>query len=533
MQGPVNILACALTALLAGISPGVKYMHTVVQDDGVFLHSGPVTLARSANQLKSLGADQLRLTAVWSIIAPKPHKRVKPAAPFDATDSSTYPVDGFRRLDQAVVAATRAGLAVQMDLGFWAPRWAVAKGASNHDHQRWWPSPDEFAQFATAVARRYSGSFPDPNRPGQALPAVRTYTPWNEPNQASFLMPQWRRAGSGWRVASADVYRPLYLAGYDAVKAVSGANRVLIGNLASTGSTEAGQGSVPPLRFLRELACVNALLLPRLTRECAGYRSIPADGLALHPYSFRFGAPDEHSPNPDDAPLADTLRVTTLLTLLRTLGRIHGDWTLQDTEYGYQTNPPDPSQSTTPDQQAQYLSEASFMSWKDPALSNFAQFELRDVDPTTGHLKPRSAAYWKDYQTGLQYADGTPKPAERAFEMPFWAQGEYRLGQRVMVLFGMIRTPSQGRQVVRFERQEPGSTAWTPIGTYGLTCQQRGPDVLTDSSGTIFTTAGWQGPGSYRMLWRRSDGSWLDSVPIPVTEPSPSLLGGLLQPPTK
>lgn len=525
----MNILACALTALLAGISPGVKHMRTVVQDDGVFLHSGPTSLARAAGQLKSLGADQLRVTAGWSVLAPAPRMRHKPAAPFDADDSSTYPEDGFHRLDMAVEAATAAGLDVEIDVGFWSPRWAVAKGAHNRDRQRWWPSPTEFAQFANAVARRYNGTWPDPERPGHNLPAVRSYAPWNEPNHPSFLMPQWKQRASGrWTPIAADVYRPLYLAAYGAIKGVSGANRVLIGNLAGTGSSVPGTGGVPPLKFLRELACVNDQLLPLLTPDCRNYRPLPADGLALHPYSFRFGAPGADSPNPDDAPLADTARVSLLLTLLRTLGRIQTNWPILDTEYGYETNPPDPHHGVTPDLQAQYLGQATFLAWKDPSTTTFAQFELQDVDPSHGTLSPRSASYWRDYQTGIEYADGTPKPAQRAFAMPFWAQGEYQAGSRVLVLFGTLR-PAEGRQVVRFERQEPGSGVWSPISTYGLLCARNQPDVITDSASTIFTTAPWQGPGTYRMLWRRSDGTWLDSVPIPVAEPAPVGLLGVLR----
>jgi hypothetical protein len=57
-------------------------------------------------------------------LAPSPRAKQKPGAPFDASDSKTYPVDGFRRLDTAVRAAAASGLGVQMDLAFWAPRWA-------------------------------------------------------------------------------------------------------------------------------------------------------------------------------------------------------------------------------------------------------------------------------------------------------------------------------------------------------------------------------------------------------------------------
>jgi Cellulase (glycosyl hydrolase family 5) len=500
----LGLLACTLAAVLMGSTPGVKYMDTVVQDDAVFLHSSPAQVQAAARQLRALGATYLRVTAGWSVIAPAPRATRRPS--FDAADPGDYR-DGFKALDTAVRAAAAAGLKVEIDIGFWAPRWAVAHGSSTPDRERYYPDARQFGKFAAAVARRYSGTF-------YGLPAVRMFVPWNEPNHPAFLLPQWKRA----RPIAADVYRGMYLAAHDAIKAVQPDAQVLIGNLAATTRDAIGHGGIAPLRFLRELTCVDDALNPLPTRACARYRPLAADGIAMHPYSNHFGAPGAESPSPDDAPIADTARVTALLSQLAARGRIASVWPVYDTEYGYETSPPDPFQTTTPEQQAQYLGQASYLAWKDPSTRMFAQFELRDVDPTTGrraHFSKASRAYWADYQSGLYYDDGRPKPAATAFQLPFWAQREQQGAGQAVMLWGMVR-PGKDRRVVRFERRDPATGAWTPVQTYGPACAIEPAASYTDTAGVVTAFVPWVGPSTYRMSWLRPDDTWLPGAPVAV-----------------
>jgi hypothetical protein len=361
---------------------------------------------------------------------------------------------------------------------------------------------------------------------------VRLIVPWNEPNHPAFLQPQWQHLANGQeRPISADIYRSMYLAAHDAIKAVAPADRVLLGNLASTTTDAIGHGGVAPLRFLREMACVDDKLAPLRTPECAGYRPLPADGIALHPYSNHFGSPAATSAQPDDVPLADTARLTTLLGALEASGRITSWWPLYDTEYGYETSPPDPFQTTTPAEQARYLSQASFLAYEDPNTRMFAQFELRDVDPKTGrraHSASRKA-YWADYQSGLYYDDGRAKPAATAFELPFWAEHVVRGSQQGVRLWGMVR-PGHGRRVVRFERQDPRTGAWYPVHTLGLACLPRQPELLTDPAGVITSITAWTGPATYRMSWLRpDDNTWVPGVPIVADEAAPIAAAGRTQ----
>src|SRR4051812_13594467 len=164
------LLACSLAVLALSGSPGDgRHLETTLQDDAVMLHSAPALVREAARRIAWLGADRVRITAGWSALAPAPAARTRPGAPFDPADSRTYPREPWIRLDRAVKASKSAGLDVMLDVAFWAPRWAVQRAVKPADRQTWGPNATQFGHFAAAVARRYDGSFPDPERPGEPL----------------------------------------------------------------------------------------------------------------------------------------------------------------------------------------------------------------------------------------------------------------------------------------------------------------------------------------------------------------------------
>jgi hypothetical protein len=399
-----------------------------------------------------------------------------------------------------------------------------------HHRYRWSPDAARFADFATAVARRYSGGFRDPASPAQALPAVRLYTPWNEPNHPSFLAPQWVADGrGGFRPESPHVYRAMYEAAWQAIKAVNPADLVLLGNTSSEGSTVPGRNGVPPLEFVRALACVDDRLRPLRVPECRHYRPLRADGFAHHPYS-RDTTPATSDPLPDDVPLADSSRLEQLLAALAHEGRITTDLPLYDTEYGYESRQDDPFAPFDRAQQASYLSWATYLAWHDPETRMFAQFQLRDIDPRESGRTPGTPGYYRDWQSGLYDVRGRAKPAARAFKLPFWAwlQATPGTSDRVAVLWGIVR-PNHGEETVRIERRDVGSQAWVPVTTWGRTCDSSDGAFLTDPQGSFERTA----PASsvladYRFAWRHPDGTWERSVPVRI---DPGLPAGT-SPPT-
>ncbi len=523
LSADVGALACSLAALLLA-GGGGKAMETTLQDDALLLHRSPAQVRRTARRAAALGADRVRITAGWSALSPQPRARRLPGAPFDASDSATYPAGSWRALDTAVRAADDAGLKVQLDIGFWAPRWAVHRGSRNH-RERWWPDPALFGDFANAVARRYSGGFRDPADPRRRLPAVRMYTPWNEPNHPSFLAPQWAHDGhGGWRPESPHIYRAMYEAAYRAIKRVSPLDAVLLGGTAASGSTTPGRGGVPPLQFVRALACVDDRLEPLTIPECRGFRALQADGYAHHPYS-RTTTPATSSPLPDDVPLADTGRLTSLLDALAARGRIRGRLDVYDTEYGYESRQDDPFAPFGRAAQAAYLGWASYLAWSDPRTRMFAQFLLQDVDPRESGRRPGTRAYYRDWQTGLYDARGRPKPALEAFKLPFWAQVRGDPGHRVIVAWGMVR-PHRGAEIVRVERRTAAG-AWVGVGTVGPTCDAADGLFRTDVHGVFqraIPVTPATGRTELRFSWRHPDGSWEAGAPLEVDPAVPVAL---------
>jgi hypothetical protein len=522
----VGAFACSLVALiLAGTGAGTKYMETVVQDDAQFLHRSAAAVDANARRLSELGATRVRLTAGWSAIAPKPTSKTVPPAPFDASDSQTYPKTAFTTLDTAVKAATANNVKVMIDLAFWAPRWAVGQASPNPARERYFVDAAAFGDFATAVARRYSGAYPDPADPSKKLPAVRLYTTWNEPNHPSFLKPQWIRTdGGGFRPESPHIYRAMHNAAYDAIKAVSPRDEVLIGGTASTGSSVPGQGGVPPLQFIRALACVDDKLKPLNVPECANYAPIKADGYAHHPYS-RLVAPDTSDPFQDDAPIADSGRLSELLNTLFLRGRIASPLNIFNTEYGYETRQDDPFQPFERDQQAAFIGWSTYLAWRNPDTQMMAQFLLRDIDPAESGRKRGTRQYYRDWQTGLYDKRNVAKPAAEAFKLPFWAEAQGSGLTKSVLVFGQVR-PGRGPRTVRVERQDPGTGAWSAVVTSGPSCgDPRHPEFLTDRAGFFLRAAPAQGAANYRLVWQHDDGTTEAGVPIPVAaeaaEPPP------------
>ena len=126
----------------------------------------------------------------------------------------------------------------------------------------------------------------------------------------------------------------------------------------------------------------------------------------------------------------------------------------------------------------------------------FAQFLLRDIEAPADNPG-------RDYQTGILYSDGRPKPAAMAFKLPLFASPNTAPdGTRGLVLFGGVR-PGATNRVVRVERRAIGSRDWLPVATVGDSCDEESGAFLTGSDGFFRRTAAWDGPADYRLVWDR------------------------------
>jgi len=232
----------------------------------------------------------------------------------------------------------------------------------------------------------------------------------------------------------------------------------------------------------------------------------------------RSSRPDASSPNPDDLMLGDLDRLSDELEQLYRSGRITTRLPIFVTEYGYETNPPDVIRGVSLLQQARYHGLATFLAWKQQDVSLFAQFLLNDVEPPEGAKGPIEES--ADWQTGLYFNNGEPKPAVQAFKMPFWAEKQLLPGGEFVALFGQVR-PNSGRKRMEVEMQGPNDT-WIPVQTYETrpagdpNCGSDTTSFLTDVEGFFLRITPYQGRATYRARWIKADGKSEYGVPIPV-----------------
>ena len=124
------------------------------------------------------------------------------------------------------------------------------------------------------------------------------------------------------------------------------------------------------------------------------------------------------------------------------------------TEFGFETNPPDPFSGVPLAQQAQFNTIGEYQAWGNPRIASQAQFLLRDVAPVKKHPKT-SKAYWFTYQSGLYGVTGQPKPAATAYATPFLAFNTGALdpttGAPIYRLWGQLRFVPNGGAALAYD----------------------------------------------------------------------------------
>jgi hypothetical protein len=467
---------------------------SVFQDDQYLLYSPTQTVDSTLGTLQALGVDRVRVTVKWSAIAPA----TRPAG-FDAVNPSTYPAGAWAALDRVVSLAAAHGIGVEFNLTAPGPLWAMQSGAptaASADH--WIPNPVEFEKFVQAVGIRYSGAY-------GGLPRVSFWSIWNEPNQPGWLAPQSLASHGRELPASPALYRyyvqEAFTGLYESGHAL-GRDTILIGELAPEGYDQGGTlTAMTPMQFLLALYCLDgefrplrgsaaaAIACPRSGSRAAFVRANPglfyATGFAHHPYYF-FWPPEHSASDPNFVPLANLGRLEHALDRAYAAYGVRRHIPIYLTEYGYQTNPPDPYEIVTPAQQARYLNEADYMAWRDPRVRSVAQFLLRDSLPNPA-FPSSNPDHWNTFQTGLEFSDGRPKPALASYRMPIWVARER--GRKALV-WGQARPrPHAGRASIEWHR---GRGRWRALASVTV----RGP------RGFVVRWVRIPGPGYVRIEWR-------------------------------
>jgi hypothetical protein len=476
---------------------------SIMQDDDQLVYRDDATRDAALRTMKALGVDVVRVTVLWKNVAAK--VTAKKARTKDMSVPRNYGVRTWNRYDNLVRSAQQLGIGVYFSVTGPAPAYAHAK-PPKHERQvvkdAWKPNVTAFGKFVTALGRRYSGTYKDEDTGGSILPRVAFWGLWNEPNQAGWLAPQYQFSKTAKKVIpwSPVMYRQLFFRGRRALDATGhGRDVILIGETAPLGSSAQGRRSpIRPGKFLRELLCVDAngrTLKGRgaKARDCSEFDklgSLRASAWGHHPYTKDL-PPTQKDKSRDSITMANLGDLGILIDRYSATGRIAKGLPIVSTEFGYETNPPDPFSGQTLDHQAEYIDEGDYMAAQNPRVLSQTQFILKDAPPVKG-ARPNTKAYWFTYQSGLFFANGTPKPAAAAYALPFIAN----LSAGGLNVWGQLRFRPNGiTDSVQIEQLNADGT-WSPAGA---------PIQVTNPMGYFTTFIPGAGPGQYRAHWTGTD----------------------------
>jgi hypothetical protein len=360
--------AALLLALVAGCGSSNEEGHKLVVGtvDDVVKQGDPALARRLVGISASAGFKAIAVSSIWS-------------------PGATAPTAGEVAALRNVVAAAR-DRKLRVFLVVW-------NGLAGSTPDR----PDERAQFAAyavALARE--------------LPTVRDVIVGNEPNLNTFWLPQFGPGGS-------DVAAPAYLAllaqTYDALKKVSPEINVIGGTISPRGSDRPGtrRDTHSPTKFIRDLGAAY---------RASGRTRPVMDSFAFHPYMASSTiSPEEKHDRATTITLADYPKLVDLLgDAFDGTPQPGRKLPIYYTEFGVQTQIPDnklaeykslrsPSALDSVDEQTQadYYEQAFELAACQPTVKALFVFHTFDEADLGG------------WQSGLYYADGTPKDSLEPF----------------------------------------------------------------------------------------------------------------------
>jgi hypothetical protein len=506
-RGALVVAAALLALVLLGPAAPARansVQTSIMMDDDHLVYGNDATREAALSVMQALGVDEVRVTVLWSNVALgiQQYDRAHHLA-FRPADPASYPARNWNRYDALVASAQSRGMQVYFDVTGPGPDYAHARPPRTLRRDvasTWMPDAHQFYLFVTALGRRYSGTY---RAHGQVIPRVSTWSLWNEPNQGGWITPQWYH-GIPY---SPIIYRRLWLYGHQALALTGhGRDTILLGETSPLYvSRRTLTSEIAPKVFIRELMCADPSGHPytgaaAAVRGCSIFKqfggSFAATAYAHHPYT-KFLAPNQRDPNPDTITVANIGDLPALLDqLAASTHHLPTGLPIISTEYGYETNPPDPFSGIPLARQADWLNQGDFLLYSQPRVVGNTQFLLADGKPLT-HFRRGSRQYWATYQSGLQFANGAPKPAFTAYRMPLWVSPAPAdaAGNAQVLVWGQLRflahnplgtTPQQ----VQMEYQRAGATGFTPIASV----------AVTDTVHHFFTVFGRSpGPGQLRL----------------------------------
>ena len=504
------LLAVMAVCLLAPAAHASNTQLSVMMDDDHLLYRGDQVRDQTLTRMKELGVDEVRVTVLWSVIANGARKNKARRRRFHklgADNPKAYPMLNWDRYDRLDRACQTLRIGCYFDVTGPGPKWGHEKAPRKYrkDRATWKPKPREYKLFVTAVGKRYSGRYHDENDGHVVLPRISFWSLWNEPNQGGWLTPQF----VGGRPYSPMLFRRLFVAGRQALLASGhGSDVILLGETAPLGwTTRTDRSAMGPLTFIRALFCVDSAGNPASGPGCSDFAKhgpLQATAWAHHPYT-KTGSPA--APFTDSAAITDDASAVTMANLssltglldqvAANSGRVATGMPIALTEFGYETNPPDPFAGIPLDTQAAYLNIGELIAWLNPRVITETQFLLRDVAPDRSHTR-NSKAYWHTYQSGLFMSNGTPKSAAAAYRLPLVAAPIARnptTGALITAVWGQLRFRAKGvpDQVTLLYKPADGSTGFVALGE---------PVPVNGPRNYFTTSVEFPGPGQLMVRWQ-------------------------------
>jgi hypothetical protein len=460
---------------------------------------------RTLQILRSLGVDILRVPVIWSAIAPNPTSRTRPS--FDASNPAAYG-GNWAPYDRLINDASAVGIAVDLMPTGGAPLWASASGAPSCStvggsavcfQSVFQPSASEYGQFVHAVAARYGG--------------VHFWEVWNEANWGPALAPQYYHSSVP---VSAKIYRGLLDAGWNALKQTGhGQDTIVASSLSQDGSLHVGEtGTSAPLIFIRTLYCVDSSykqLFGAVAREAgcptssSAYHQfrnahpglLKASGVGVHPYPYGRPPTKLDYADPNGVEFAEIPHLTKALDRVQRVYGSHKRMQVYNTEYGYQIG------FASAQNAAMYINWAEYLSWKNPRIATYDQYELRD-------------AGW--FPTGLVRSNGRLKPSFFAYRLPVWLPLTQTKRGRTLEVWGDARAAhfasADGHQpqYVSIQWSRAGTTQFKTVKTVRVTNPRGYFDVRVRFASSGAVRLAWQYPAGDRGLSDPLDpGTWIYS----------------------
>ena len=477
----------AVLAIPAAPAQAADGQVSVIQDDPLLLSQGPDVRNRTLEDMRTLGADVVRVSVQWRSVAPKPDANRRPR--FEAKNPAAYGGPAWDVYDEVVRGAQARGMAVLLTPTSPVPQWASrCRDRKPADRRACKPDSKQFAAFVQALGHRYSGAYTDENQGNGVLPRVSLFSIWNEPNIAGHLNPQYAMV-RGTRIAySAYLYRALATR---AIKALArtghGAGEVLLGETAPIGRSTGPLSTRPvaPRIFVRELFCLTKRgrrLSGRAARArgCKRRFRFKVGGYAHHPYSRGGSQPPTARSAKDDITMSSLSRLSKALDAGARAGRIPRRLPIHLTEYGFQTDPPDRLFGVTEVQQARFINQSDYMAWRNRRVVAVGQYKVVDEPKVAG------------FQTGLRFIDGRTKDAYQAYRLPLWIQ---RRGSE-LVVYGQVRPAAPGARVeVQLQNGGDNDGPFSTVQT-----------IVVESERGHFTSVVPYQSGTWRLRWQPAGG---------------------------